>query len=222
MTFTILASDPERRLLGAATASYSLAVGAGVPLLRPGVGAVASQAYTNRSLRQSSLDALANGATPDQVIAELPSRDPGYSQRQLALIAADGSTAVHTGTDCSQWAGSVLGTNLVAAGNLLAGPDVLAAMRAAFDRARSTYALTHDALSDDDHTAAFARALVEALAAGEAAGGDSRGKQSAALLVASGAGIPQETHHIAIDLRADDHPEPVTELSRLLERALGK
>lgn len=221
MTFTILASDPERRLLGAATASYSLAVGAGVPLVRAGIGAAASQAYTNRALRHRALDALAAGAAVADIIAGLPAHDPGHAQRQLAVIDAAGRSAAHTGADCSDWAGSratagPAGTALVVAGNLLPGPAVLEAMTAAFAGAIAERA---NRPGPADPAAGFALALVRALAAGEAAGGDRRGKQSAALLVAAGGADQADPAALAHDLRVDDHPEPVAELARLLARA---
>ncbi|MEB4613602.1 DUF1028 domain-containing protein, partial [Leucobacter sp. M11] len=132
MTYTIVASDPERGLLGVATASFSLAVGAGVPALRVGVGAVASQAYTNRALREHALAALAAGESPAEIVAGIPGIDSGHARRQLAVVSAAGQAAAHTGVECSDWAGHRVGAGYAVAGNLLTGPAVLDEMIAAY------------------------------------------------------------------------------------------
>lgn len=212
MTYTILATDAGHRWMGVATASFSLAVGAGVPALRVGVGAVASQAYTNRALRAHALDALAAGQDPADILAGLPAIDPGAAKRQVAVLTPNGTGQAHTGAECSDWAGHRTAENLVAAGNLLAGPGVLDAMIEACVSAQTGNA------APDPGPQALARALVAALAAGEAAGGDRRGRQSVALLVGRTDSIA-EHEPLAVDLRVDDHPDPVRELTRLLDLA---
>lgn len=238
MTYTILARDPTRQLLGVATASRSLAVGAGVPALRPGVGAVASQAYTNRALRGFALDALAAGGDPAAIVAQLPEVDTGSARRQVAIIDSDGRIAVHTGAECTAWAGSATGRDFAVIGNLLAGPGVVAAMSEAFragaqaaecgdpvpdgaegGRAAGVGAAGGSAGSDIAGAAILARRLVGALAAGEAAGGDRRGRQSAALLVGAG---PNRDAPLVLDLRVDDHERPVRELARLVDAAVAE
>ncbi|RKQ84507.1 putative Ntn-hydrolase superfamily protein [Mycolicibacterium mucogenicum 261Sha1.1M5] len=237
MTFTILASDPTRGLLAAATASRSLAVGAGVPALRVGVGAAASQAYTNRSLRGLLLDAVASGASPATAIARIPDWDSGAAWRQAAVVTADGAVSAHTGDACTAWAGSETGEGFVVLGNLLPGRGVLAAMVAAFEGAPDD-----DGVASERALAGFSRRVLAALAAGDAAGGDLRGRQSAALLVgvAPTAVDPAEVDllpsdpttplgvtaagdaPLAIDLRADDHARPIDELARLLDLAFDE
>jgi len=209
MTYTILCSDPDQRLLGIATASCSLAVGAGVPAVRVGIGAVASQAYTNRAIRRYALDALAGGAEPGEVLAGLPGFDEGAERRQVAIVDASGAVAVHTGAECSEWAGSRMGPGYAAAGNLLPGPEVLDAMAAVFAQGPREPGLR-----------AFAQRLHAALSAGERAGGDRRGRQSAALVVGDGAAVATGTAPLALDLRVDDHLDPVAELGRILAKAL--
>jgi uncharacterized Ntn-hydrolase superfamily protein len=217
MTYTILASDPARHLLGVATASRSLAVGAGVPALRIGVGAVASQAYTNRALRGFVLDALLGGRAPADVVARLPEVDAGSARRQVAVIDADGRIAVHTGSECTAWAGSATGDGFAVIGNLLAGPTVLDAMAEEF----GAWPRTGGPEGEADEGAAFARRLLAALAAGEMAGGDLRGRQSAALLVGAGLASAGPDGPLAFDLRVDDHEQPVRELGRLLGKAVA-
>lgn len=225
MTFTILASDPTRGLLAAATASRSLAVGAGVPALRVGVGAAASQAYTNRSLRGLLLDAVASGASPSTAIARIPDWDSGAAWRQAAVVTADGGVSAHTGDACTAWAGSKAGDGFVVLGNLLPGPGVLAAMVAAFEGTPD-----EGVVEGERALAGFSRRVLAALAAGDAAGGDLRGRQSAALLVGIApppervsADVPTPRDApLAIDLRADDHVRPIDELARLLDLALDE
>lgn len=205
MTFTIVAASPELGLLGVATASKSFAVGAGVPAIRPGVGAVASQAYTNRGLRQHTLDELERGKSPEAIVASLAEIDPGADFRQLAVVAANGAVATHTGSRCSPFAGSIHGDAFTVLGNLLTGHEVLEAMARTFtSKERPT------------STEVFAERLLATLAAGERAGGDVRGRQSASILVADTA----EPTAPSLDIRVDDHEEPLTELARLLTIAL--
>lgn len=212
MTYTILASDPAQELLGVATASRSLAVGAGVPAMRVGIGAVASQAYTNRALRGVLLEGLADGGAPAEMIERLNEIDTGLARRQVGAVTAHGDVGVHTGSECTPWAGSCEGAHFVVLGNFLVGPQVLNSMVQVFE-----------AEPKPEGTVAFAERLHLVLLAGEHAGGDLRGRQSAAIMVGSSAG----GHHAAgdldldlsIDLRIDDHADPLRELGRLLELA---
>ncbi len=199
MTFSIVARSGDA--LGVATATRSLAVGAIVPAAAPGTGALATQARTNRAFRPRGLALLRDGAAPREVLAAFEREDPGFSRRQVALVDATGRSAVWTGPECHDWAGGWARTDLALAGNLLTGPEVLEAMEAAFT-----------ATPDDP----LARRLLAALTAGDSAGGDRRGRQSAALVVVAGEDDGGWPPRAQVDLRVDDHPDPVVELGRLL------
>lgn len=194
-TYSIAARDAATGELGVAVASRYLAVGAYVPMVRAGVGAVASQAHTNLEWRAAALDLLAAGLTPEQASAELQAADPERAGRQLGIVAADGASSSYTGLDCIDWAGGVCGPDFAVQGNILAGPAVVNAMVEAFTASAGQTLATR---------------LLGVLEAGEEAGGDSRGRQAAALVIAPPSGRTG-------DLRVDDHPEPLTELARLLE-----
>ena len=196
MTFTVLARDPQSERIGAATASRSLAVGAAVIAVEPGVGVAASQAWTNRALRPRLLAALSDGESPAVAVSRVPEWDAGSELRQVAALGWAGPGAVRSGGGITAWAGELAAADAVFAGNLLTGPEVLEAMAAA-------WASTTGDLADR---------LLAVLSAGERAGGDARGRQSAALLVAS----RTET---LLDLRVDDHGDPVSELARLRQLA---
>ncbi|PYG01596.1 Uncharacterized conserved protein, Ntn-hydrolase superfamily [Georgenia satyanarayanai] len=199
MTYSIVARSGDS--LGVATATCTLAVGAAVPAAAPGVGAVATQARTNRAFRARGLKLLRAGAAPDEVLAAFAQEDTAFGERQVAVLDADGRGAVWTGPECLAWAGGWVRPDVVVAGNLLAGREVLEKMDAAFAAHPSQ---------------PLADRLLAALAAGEDAGGDRRGRQSAALLVVAGpqdCGWPPPT---IVDLRVDDHADPVGELGRLL------
>ncbi|WP_278101379.1 DUF1028 domain-containing protein [Microbacterium proteolyticum] len=198
MTFTVLARDPRDGLIGAATASRSLAVGAGVTAVDPGVGVVASQAWTNRALRGLLLAAMREGRSAADAVAATPGWDDGHALRQVAALGWSGAGAARSGADITAWAGDLVTPDAVFIGNFLAGPDVLAAMAAAW--------------RTDGRD--LADRLIDVLAAGERAGGDARGRQSAALVLASRADI-------VLDLRVDDHPDPISELARLRRLAAG-
>lgn len=206
MTFTVLARHPQSGLLGAATASRSLAVGNAVPAVRAGVGAVASQAWTNRALRGLLLDATDAGSGAAAAVGRIAEWDAGAPLRQALLLPARGAGAAHTGAETTPWTGHLVLEDAIVAGNLLAGPEVLDAMRDALAPLRGFDADSPDA------AARFAAVLVAVLAAGEAAGGDVRGRQSAAVVVA-GAAEADPT----VDLRVDDHTEPLAALARLVE-----
>jgi uncharacterized Ntn-hydrolase superfamily protein len=204
-TFSIVARDPQTGELGVAVASRFFSVGSVVPYAQAGVGAVATQANANVTFGPRGLELLARGATADEVVAILLRGDtgPGTGARQLGVVAADGSSATHTGAGCNAWAGGRNGPNYAVQGNILAGEQVVIAMEKAFLETKGS----------------LARRMYVALAAGDAAGGDSRGKQSASLLVVrEGAGFNGGSDR-AIDIRVDDHADPFRELGRLLDYA---
>ena len=200
MTWSILARDGQGRF-GVAIASRFFAVGALCVHTRRGVGALATQALMNPLYGPAGIERLAQGLSPADVVAELTGADPGRAQRQLHLLGARGSGAAHTGAQCIEWCGHVVGEDFSVAGNMLAGPQVLRATVDAF--------VAHTALP-------LAERLIEAMAAGEAAGGDKRGKQSAALR------IHGDEDHADLDLRVDDHAEPIAELRRLYAVSLQR
>ncbi|NLB46296.1 MAG: DUF1028 domain-containing protein, partial [Microbacteriaceae bacterium] len=183
-------SIPEAKLLGAATASHSLAVGAGVLAVRAGIGVVISQAYTNRSLRGYALDLLSQACSPDHIIATLPEVDPHPELRQVAVMNQAGEAATHTGEVCTGAVATRIATiparkdrpaaHVVLAGNFLTSEAVIDAM---LDDVQSRpVATTPEALAEQ---------LIRSIKAGESAGGDSRGKQSAAVVVAHDAQTPE-------------------------------
>lgn len=199
MTFTIIAQDPHTQALGVATATGSIAVGAQVPHCRFGVGAIATQGYsTNVLFARRGLPLLAHGDNASDVVHALTAEDDGRDFRQLAVMDASGGTAGWTGAANSDYRAHHAEKGLIVAGNILRGPQVLDAMIACF----------HDAGEESD----LASRLLAALAAGEAAGGDSRGTCSAALLVDGGQGA-------ALNLRVDYDAEPVAALQALHERS---
>ena len=203
MTFSIVARSIDGESWGVAVASKFLAVGAVVPAAVAGVGAIATQADANVAYKGLALSHLDEGATASVALQRLLEEDDGRDERQVGIVDVDGGAASHTGHACLDWAGSVTGAGYAIQGNILAGDFVVAAMQDVFEA------------SDPDEP--LARRLLAALAAGDDAGGDRRGRQSAALLVVKeGAGYAGRDD-IAVDLRVDDHPDPVTELSRLLD-----
>lgn len=215
MTFSLLASSRDGLYLAAATASFSLAVGNAVPAVAGGVGAVASQAWTNRTLRHFGLGLLRDGATPEDALLRLAHLDAGWNRRQVALLSPNGQGAAHTGEACTPWAGARTGAGFVAAGNLLTGPEVLDAIA---DAMRTDGIRTDGPTGGNDGEGPldFARRILQAMAAGQRAGGDSRGQQSAAVVVAANAAADLCPPELVIDLRVDDHAEPLAELDRLL------
>ncbi|WP_261799188.1 DUF1028 domain-containing protein [Microbacterium wangchenii] len=200
VTYTVLARDRRGGLIGAATASRSLAVGNAVITVDPRVGAVASQAWTNRELRGFLLERLRAGVAAADAVEMIGEQDDRPELRQVAALAWEGAPGARTGAQTSGWAGHLVLPDAVVAGNLLTHAEVLGAMATALSSAPAA----PDAVE-------FARHLVAVLAGGEQAGGDLRGKQSAAVVVARAEG------GIVVDLRVDDHPDPVTELARLVE-----
>lgn len=199
-TFSIVARDPETGDLGVAVESKFLAVGAVVPWLRGGVGAVATQARANVAWGSQGLAMLETGLAAAEALDRLVADDAERDGRQAGIVDAQGRSASWTGPGCGAWAGGTTGEGFCCQGNLLAGPEVVDAMAEA-------YATT---------SGSFAHRLLSALEAGQAAGGDRRGQQSAALSIARPGGGYGGGSDRLIDLRVDDHPEPIAELRRLV------
>jgi uncharacterized Ntn-hydrolase superfamily protein len=200
-TFSIIGCDPQAGDLGVAVQSKFLAVGAVVPFARAGVGAVATQSWANTSYGPRGLDLLAAGKSPEEAVAALTGGDDRPEQRQVGVVDAQGRSASYTGASCFPWAGGVTGPNFAAQGNILVGEATVRALAETFQQAQGS----------------LAHRLLEALAAGQRAGGDSRGQQSAALLVVREGGGYGGFNDRMIDLRVDEHPQPITELARLLD-----
>lgn len=201
-TFSIVAYDPARGEWGVAVQSKFLAVGAVVSWARAGAGAVATQSYANLTYGPQGLDLMAGGASAAEAIEILTSADDGRSQRQVGMVDAAGRAAAFTGEGCHAWAGHVVGDGFACQGNILV-PGTVEAMAARFDAVRGG-------------EGELADWLVDALAAGQAAGGDSRGRQAAAVLVVRAGGGYGGNNDRYLDLRVDDHPEPIEELKRIL------
>jgi uncharacterized Ntn-hydrolase superfamily protein len=193
MTWSIIARDPKTGQFGIAVATFFFASGAIVPHVKSRTGAIATQALVNIFYGTEGLHLLEQGASAPDVLSKLVAADPGRDHRQVHAIDMAGRTAAHTGKRCIDWCGHISGDNFSVAGNMLAGARVI-------EDTASGYA--HSPLS-------FPRRLIAAMAAGEAAGGDKRGKQSAALIVCGEEDWPD------LSLRVDDHADPLTELERL-------
>ena len=202
MTFSIVAADPSTGDVAVAVASKFLAVGAVVPWVRAGAGAVATQSFADVTLGLRGLGALSDGMAPSAALERLLADDSERESRQVGIVGAEGQAATFTGSDCMAWAGGRTGTGYAAQGNILAGPEVVDAMAAAFDASAGL---------------PLADRVLTALTAGDHAGGDRRGRQSAALAVARPGGGYGGNHDRYIDLRVDDHTDPVGELARLLD-----
>jgi uncharacterized Ntn-hydrolase superfamily protein len=195
MTFSIIARDPESGAFGVAVSTAVPAVGAMVPHVRPGAGAIATQSYTNVRLGIDGLRLLALGLSPEAALASLLAEDAEASKRQCAGIDARGRVFAYSGGECVDWYGHRTGTDYSVQGNMLVGKETLDAMAETFESARGH----------------LANRLLKALEAGQAAGGDKRGRESAALLVAPFG--PEAWGKI--DLRVDLHEDPVAELRRI-------
>jgi uncharacterized Ntn-hydrolase superfamily protein len=194
MTFSIAARCPRTGNLGVATSSKALSAGGLVPYCRARVGAIASQSFVNPYLGIDGLELLAQGLPAERALERVIESDRGRDVRQLGIVDKDGRTAAYTGAKCIPWAGSVDGAGYVCLGNILAGEQVVKAMAEAFER------------SADE---GLPERLLQALEAGQAAGGDRRGRQSAGIQVVSTEDYP------LLDLRVDDHADPVPELRRV-------
>jgi uncharacterized Ntn-hydrolase superfamily protein len=196
MTWSIIARDTKTGQFGIAAATRFFAAGARVPYIAAGIGAIATQALVNQYYGIDGLKLLRDGRSPSEIIATLVAADSGHASRQLHLMDAGGRVAAYTGPECVDWCGHIEGDGFSIAGNMLAGAQVL-------DDTASAYA--------EHKTLPFAQRLIAAMVAGEAAGGDKRGKQSAALLIYG------EEEWSDLDLRVDDHVDPLAELARLEE-----
>jgi uncharacterized Ntn-hydrolase superfamily protein len=201
-TYSIAACDLDAGQWGVATQSKFLAVGSVVPWAEPGVGAIATQAYANPRYGPEGLALLRGGLSADEVVARLTAADEGRGHRQLGIVDGRGGSATFTGAECMDWAGGLSGACFAAQGNILVGEETVAALAATFT------ATAGRALADR---------LLECLAAAQAAGGDRRGQQSAALLVVERDGGYGGLSDLLVDLRVDDHERPVTELARLYQ-----
>jgi len=200
-TFSIVACDLEEKSWGVAVASKFLAVGAVVPYAKAGVGAVATQSEANTSYGEHGLSLMAQGLSASEALNTLISEDGGRDHRQVGIVDRQGGAATYTGKKCYDWAGGIAGKNFAAQGNILTGENTITAMVETFEKSPGE----------------LADRLCAALAAGDRVGGDSRGKQAAALLVVKPNGSYGGYTDKYIDLRVDDHPDPVTELANLLK-----
>ncbi len=200
-TFSIVGIDPETGELGIAVQSKFIGVGAVVPWARAGVGAVATQSYANTSFGPDGLKLLESGLSAQEALDKLLSEDDDRELRQVGIVDAQGNVATFTGTKCYDWAGGIAGENFAAQGNILVGEETVQSMA-------DTFTATQGTLSER---------LLKALDSGQASGGDSRGKQSAALYVVKEKGGYGGYNDRFIDLRVDDHPEPIKELIRLYD-----
>ncbi|MEO5576371.1 MAG: DUF1028 domain-containing protein [Gaiellaceae bacterium] len=200
-TYSIVACDLERGQWGVATQSRFLAVGSVVPWAEPGAGAVATQSYANPRYGPDGLALLRQGLSADEVAKRLTDADEGRDERQLGVVDAHGRGATFTGSACHEWAGGRTGTGYAAQGNILVSGETVDALAESFEGSSGT----------------LAERLLEALAAAQAAGGDKRGQQSAALLVVERDGGYAGLSDTLVDLRVDDHEAPIEELRRLHE-----
>jgi uncharacterized Ntn-hydrolase superfamily protein len=194
MTWSIIAREPKTGRFGIAVATRFFAVGARVPYIAAGIGAIATQALVNQYYGIDGLKLLRDGRSPRDVIDTLIAADSGHASRQLHVMDAGGRIASYTGRDCVDWCGHIEADGFSIAGNMLAGAQVLDDTAAAYTEYKAF---------------PFAQRLIAAMVAGEAAGGDKRGKQSAALLIYG------EEEWSELDLRVDDHADPLAELARL-------
>jgi len=199
-TYSIVACDPDAGQWGVATQSKFLAVGSLVPWAEPGVGAIATQAYANPRYGPDGLALLRDGLSAEEVVERLTAADEGRDHRQLGVVDGRGGSATFTGRSCYAWAGGRAGQCYAAQGNILVSEETVAALAAAFEAAVGK---------------SLAERLLECLAAAQAAGGDRRGQQSAALLVVEKEGGYAGLWDVVVDLRVDDHSKPVEELTRL-------
>src|SRR5215218_6567523 len=201
-TYSIAACDLEAGQWGVATQSKFLAVGSVVPWAEPYVGAVATQAYANPRYGPQGLEMLQTGASADEVVARLTADDDGRDVRQVGIVDVEGRSATYTGADCNAWAGGTSGPCFAAQGNILVSEATVSALASAFAATAGR---------------SLAERLLESLAAAQAAGGDRRGQQSAALLVVEKDRGYGALSDVLVDLRVDDHPQPISELARLYE-----
>ncbi|WP_275292308.1 DUF1028 domain-containing protein [Amycolatopsis sp. La24] len=203
MTYSIVARDPVTGCLGVGAQTHFFGVGTLLPWAEAGVGAVATQAFVNVDYGPRGLELLRAGVPAPSTVDLLVAEDPDSAYRQLGIVDARGSVGTHTGGSCAPHAGSARGHQVTVQGNMLAAPDVCQAALSAFETAGGD----------------LADRILAGLQAADGAGGDVRGAQSAALLVVSGRRSPTPWNEVVVDLRVDDHPDPLAELSRLLPRS---
>jgi uncharacterized Ntn-hydrolase superfamily protein len=201
MTFSIVAYDPVAQEWGVATQSKFLAVGAVVPWAQANAGAIATQSYANTSFGPRGLDLLAQGLSAVETLDRLLANDEGREQRQVGVVDREGRAATFTGSGCHAWAGGLTGTHFAVQGNILVSAATVGALAAGFETARGE----------------LADRLVAALMAGQRAGGDRRGQQSAAVLIVREKGGYAGFNDRYLDLRVDDHPHPIERLQEILE-----
>jgi uncharacterized Ntn-hydrolase superfamily protein len=200
VTYSILGRDPETGEVGVATQSQAFAVGSSVPFALPGHGVIASQSMGEPMYGEIGLDLLRGGFTAEESLTALRSVDPHPERRQVAIVDVTGAFAVHTGDACVEAAGHAQGRECAALANMVASPDVWQAMVSSFESSAGP----------------LAQRLLTALHAAEDAGGDFRGRRSAAVIVARSTTTGRPWHDTVVDLRIDDSPDPVTELERLV------
>jgi uncharacterized Ntn-hydrolase superfamily protein len=198
-TYSIAACDPEAGQWGVATQSKFLAVGSVVPWAEPHVGAIATQAYANPRYGSEGLQLLREGLSAQEVVDRLTAADEGRDHRQLGVVDADGGSATFTGAECLEWAGGTTGKCYAAQGNILVSGETVDALASTFEAS----------------TGPLAERLLDCLDAAQAAGGDRRGQQSAAILVVEKDGGYGKLSDVLVDLRVEDHERPLEELRRL-------
>src|SRR5690625_4686803 len=199
MTFSIIGFDPKTNELGIAVQSKFIGVGSVVPWAKAGVGAVATQSFANPAYGPDGLKLMEEGKTAQETIDILTNNDDGKELRQVGIMDAQGRAATFTGSGCYDWAGGRIGENCVAQGNILVSEQVVDAMVDVFEQTKGN----------------LAERLLQALDAGQDAGGDSRGKQAAAIYVVKEKGGYLQANDRMIDLRVDEHPDPIKELIRI-------
>ncbi len=205
-TFSIVARDPATGELAVAVQSRAFRAAAIVSYAKAGVGAVATQASANQSYGPEGLALLEQGLSPEEVVRQLTEADPGRDRRQLAVIDAGGRVKAYTGSGTSDWAGHIEGENYSVQGNILVGEAVVREMARAFEAAEGV----------------LAERLMAALDAGQAAGGDARGKQSGGILIVKPIGDSGRTTDRWVDVRVDDHPTPFIEIRRLMNMSVSR
>ncbi|MCX7666165.1 MAG: DUF1028 domain-containing protein [Gemmataceae bacterium] len=205
-TFSIAAYDPDKKEWGVAVASKYLAVGSAVPWAKAGVGAIATQSFVNVTFGPDGLALLEKGKSAEETLKALIDADKDKELRQVGIVDAKGEVAHFTGAKCLAWAGAKSGKNYTCQGNLLTGKEVVEKMAEAFEETKGPLTWR----------------LMAALEAGEKAGGDKRGKQSAAILVVREKAGPNGFGDRFIDLRVDDHENPIPELIRIVNKRLPK
>jgi len=205
-TFSIVAYDPARKEWGVGTASKVLAVGAGTPWAKAGAGAIATQAAANVTYGPRGLELLGKGFTAEKVVKRLTADDEDRDDRQVGIVDSQGKVFAFTGKGCDRWCGEKVGEHYVCLGNLLRGKEVVEKMATEFEKAEGPLAWR----------------IMAALEAGEAAGGDKRGKQSAAILVVRDKRGYLGLDDRAIDFRVDDHKQPIQQLARILALELPR